>query len=59
MEFKFDVVVTRHQDLVEFLREIKLIGPDTVIKENVESVRQIACNHILGVLPIALATKAA
>lgn len=51
------VVVTRHKGLVEYLKEINLIGDRAVIVEHA-SVESVKDKHVIGVLPFSLAVHA-
>ena len=53
------VVVTQHPALVLLLRERGLIGEDVEVITHVTSADQIAGRHVIGVLPLHLAAKAA
>jgi hypothetical protein len=50
---KFDLIVTRHTALVEYLREMGLAGEDTEVLSHA-SPRNVACKHVCGVLPHSL-----
>lgn len=52
------IVVTRHQGLVEYLREIGLIGPDAQVVAHA-APEQIRGQHVIGVLPLHLAAECA
>jgi len=52
------LVVTRHAALVEYARELGLVGPDLRVLAHV-SEADVAGQHVLGVLPLHLAALAA
>ena len=52
------VVVTRHKNLIEYLREKGLVNPLTRVIEHA-SEKAIQGKHVIGVLPLRLAAKAA
>lgn len=52
------IVVTRHPPLVALLRERGLIGEDAIILPHV-TPDQVRGQHVIGVLPLALAARAA
>jgi len=51
---KFDVVVTRHHGLVEYLEELGLVDPNTVDVLAHASPAMITGKHVCGVLPHSL-----
>ena len=51
------VVVTRHAALVEYLRELELVGEDCKVISHA-TPEEIEGKHVIGVLPIALAALA-
>lgn len=52
------VVVTRHQGLVEYLKEMNFIHSDSVVITQVDNVEQIKGKYVVGVLPPHLAVYA-
>lgn len=54
----FDIIITRHAGLVEYLREIGAVDPDTPVVAHV-SAGDIAGKNVVGVLPLSLAACAA
>lgn len=52
------VVVTRHQPLVQYLRELGYIGPDTPILSHA-TASDVRDRHVLGKLPLSVACAAA
>jgi len=55
---KYDLIVTRHQGLVEYLRAEGIVSDDTPVLSHVteENVRE---KSVIGVLPVSLAAAAA
>lgn len=53
-----DVVVTRHQGLVEFLVQEGVLTPDILVISHA-SPEAIQDKHVLGILPLSLAAEAA
>lgn len=51
------IVVTRHEALVAYLREIRLIDETTPVVAHADPV-QIVRQHVIGVLPLWLAALA-
>ena len=51
------VVVTRHESLVEYLREINLISEDTPVISHANP-EQVQGKDVIGVLPLSLAVLA-
>jgi len=51
------LVVTRHQGLVQYLKEIKLIDEDTKVITYAKPEDVVGC-HVIGVLPHWLSSKA-
>ena len=52
------LVITRHKALVDYLREIGVIGVDTPVLIHA-TVDQVRGRHVIGVLPLHLAAEAA
>lgn len=53
------VIVTRHQALLEFLKEKGVITGEEPVVTHVSDPGQIRGCHVIGVLPLALAAEAA
>jgi len=53
MTIKIDLVVTRHPGLVEYLRELGLVGDDVEIIDHA-TPEKVAGRHVCGVLPHSL-----
>lgn len=53
---QFDLVVTRHKGLVEFLSDIRFITDDIPVKKHVNPADVQGLN-VIGVLPTYLASK--
>lgn len=53
------IVVTRHPALVTLLRERGVIGQDAVVLAHVQDPRVLDGQHVIGVLPLTLAARAA
>lgn len=53
----YDLVVTRHPALIDYLREINLINAETPVLEHV-SVEDIRDKNVIGVFPLHLASMA-
>ncbi len=51
------LVITRHAALVQYLREIGLIGADATIIEHVSDPSILDGQDVIGVLPLALASR--
>jgi len=51
------IVVTRHPGLVEYLREVGLIGPEAEVIAHA-TADQVRGRRVIGVLPLALAALA-
>ncbi len=54
----YDIVVTRHKGLLEFLRNKGLISSDTPTVGHAQ-LKDVEGLHVLGILPLNLAAKAA
>jgi len=52
------VVVTRHPALLEYLRELGMVGEDCEVLTHVSSPEQIRGKEVIGVLPLRLAAEA-
>ncbi len=55
---KYDIVVTRHTGLIEFLRAEELINESTPILTSA-TAEDVHGKHVIGVLPLWLAAEAA
>ncbi len=56
---KFDVIVTRHAGLVDYLKEEKIITGKEEIINHVTDVSQLQGKNVIGVLPLSLAQHCA
>ena len=53
-----NIVITRHPALVDYLRELGVVPPDTPVIAHATPA-QVAGRHVFGVLPLSLAAHAA
>lgn len=51
------IVITQHQALIDFLKEINLISEDFEVISHA-SPEEIRGNHVIGILPLHLAVEA-
>jgi hypothetical protein len=51
------LVVTRHNGLVDYLRETRLIGPDAEVVEHVTDPAALDGRIVVGILPLHLAAR--
>ncbi len=58
MENKIDLVVTRHEGLLDYLKESGLISDDVIVKDHVTK-EDVFNKHVCGILPTDLAAYAA
>jgi hypothetical protein len=56
-QVKRPLVVTRHQGLVDYLRETGLIGPDAEVVSHVDDPAKVDGRVVIGVLPLHLAAR--
>jgi hypothetical protein len=56
-QVKRPLVVTRHQGLVDYLRETGLIGPDAEVVAHVHDPAMLDGRVVIGVLPLHLAAR--
>jgi len=51
------LIITRHTSLVQYLREIGLIGADATVLEHVSDPGVLDGQDVIGVLPLSLAAR--
>lgn len=56
---KYDLIITRHPSLVEYLKEEGVITGSEPVISHVASTEEIEGKHVIGVLPHSLSCKTA